>query len=89
MGQGVSRIGTDSAGGTLIGPPKTSTVFVNGALVALDGVIVAPHGTTPHEIATVPSTSQTVYFEKERPVRQGDVATCGHSATGSDNVFSA
>jgi uncharacterized Zn-binding protein involved in type VI secretion len=89
MGKGVSRIGADSAGGTLIGPPKTSTVFVNGNLVALDGVKVAPHGDNPHQSASVPSTSQTVYFEGQRPVRQGDRATCGHSATGSSNVFSA
>jgi uncharacterized Zn-binding protein involved in type VI secretion len=88
MGNGVSRIGADTAGGPIIGPPKSSNVYVNGSLVALDGAKVAPHGDTPHQSASVPATSATVYVNGQHPVRQGDVATCGHSATGSSNVFS-
>lgn len=88
MGKGVSRIGADTAGGTIIGPPKSSNVYVNGSLVALNNAKVSSHGNSPHENASVPATSSTVYVNGQHPVRQGDVATCGHSATGSGNVFS-
>ena len=56
---GVSRVGVDSAGGTITGPGVPSVV-VNGAAASVKGDAVAPHGDNPHASATMVGSSSTV-----------------------------
>lgn len=82
MGKQISRIGVDTAGGVITGPPKSSTVYVNGSLVAIGSGVLVSDG---HTIST---TSSTVFIEGKGPIRKDDVDTGGDKATGSPNVFS-
>ena len=85
---GASRVGTDSAGGTITGP-GCSTVRVNGKSVSVKGDSVTPHAPidTPHDGAPVMvGSSSTVKAGGKFIVRSGDSASCGHSASGSGNV---
>jgi len=84
---GISRVNVDTAGGTITGP-GASTVFVNGSKVSLLGDSVAPHGDSPHNNATMVESSNSVTAEGKGVVRQGDSASCGHTATGSTDTFS-
>jgi uncharacterized Zn-binding protein involved in type VI secretion len=82
---GVSRVGTDLAGGTITGPGETS-VLVNGDAISVLGDAVASHGSAPHNAATMIEGSATVFAGGIAVVRAGDAASCGHTATGSANV---
>ena len=77
---GIARVGVDSAGGTILGGGQ-STVRVNGALVAVLGDAVAPHGEGLHASATLVSASGTVYAGGVAVCRAGDLASCGHTIT--------
>lgn len=58
QGKGVSRIGTDTAGGIIIGP-GSQNVFVEGIKVSLSLDIISTHGLPPHAVAmTVPGQSK-------------------------------
>lgn len=83
---GISRVNVDTAGGTITGP-GSSDVFVNGSKVSLLGDSVAPHGDSPHNNATMVGSSSTVFANGIGVVRQGDAASCGHTATGSSDTF--
>jgi len=83
---GISRVNVDTAGGTITGP-GASSVFVNGSKVSLQGDSVAPHGDPPHRSATMVESSSTVSAEGKGVVRQGDAASCGHTASGSSDTF--
>ncbi len=83
---GISRIGTDTAGGTITSP-GFPTVNVNGSIISILGDSVAPHGDSPHNSATMVESSSTVFAGGIGVVRQNDSASCGHVATGSPNVF--
>ena len=83
---GITRVGVDSAGGIILGGGQ-STVYANGALVAVLGAAVAPHGDGEHARAVMAEASGTVRAGGIRVCRAGDAASCGHSATGSGNVF--
>lgn len=83
---GVSRIGTDAAGGTIIGV-LAPTVFANGANVAVKGCAVAPHGPGVHGGPVMQGSSATVFANGILICRQGDPANCGHPASGSGDVF--
>ena len=83
---GVSRVGVDSAGGTIVGN-LAPTVIVNGAPIAVQGAQVAGHGLPPHSSPVMSAHSGTVIANGIPICRQGDVATCGDAATGSGNVF--
>lgn len=83
---GVSRVGTDSAGGTIIGV-LAPTVFVNSVNVAVLGCAVQGHGPGAHAGPVMAQASSTVFAEGIGVCRQGDQASCGHQATGSGNVF--
>lgn len=83
---GVSRVGTDSAGGTIVGD-LAPTVFVNGKPIAVKGAAVTGHGNGPHSGPVMSGASGTVYANGIAVVRDGDAATCGHTASGSSDVF--
>jgi len=82
---GVSRVGTDKAGGTIVGN-LAPTVFVNGVPIAVKGASVAGHGRSPHSSPVMNGSSGTVKAHGILICRAGDSATCGHAASGSGNV---
>lgn len=82
---GATRKGIDYAGGVLIeGSPN---VFVNAASAVRIGDAVDSHGKSPHSSARMVTGSSSVFINKIGAVRRGDRASCGHTATGSLNVF--
>lgn len=85
---GISRVGVDTAGGTILGGGQ-STVFCNGSVVAVIGDAVAGHGRTPHSSPTMVEGSSTVFAEGIGVCREGDAASCGHTATGSSDTFAS
>lgn len=82
---GASRKGIDEAGGVLL--EGDETVLVNGAAFAFDGVSVARHGDAPHSSPTMIASTGSVFVGGIPVIREGDSATCGHTVSGSDNVF--
>jgi len=83
---GVSRVGVDAAGSTIVGN-LAPTVLVNGSPVAVVGAQVAGHGRGPHSGPTMAAGSGKVYANGIAVVRAGDPATCGHPASGSGDVI--
>lgn len=84
--KGISRVGVDTASGLITGPGATK-VFVEGSKASLHGDAVASHGSGSHSSATMIATTTKVFVEGTPVVRQGDLATCSHAATGSTKVF--
>ena len=82
----MANIGTngDVAGGVFSG--LSTTVFVNGKTIILDGSPVASHGLSPHSNATMIATKASVVINGINPCGTGDVATCGHVLTGTGTV---
>lgn len=83
---GISRVGVDTAGGLITGN-LAPTVTVNSAPIVVDGAQVAGHGTAPHSSPTMIANSANVFANNILVVVEGNSATCGHTATGSSNVF--
>lgn len=83
---GVSRVGTDSAGGTITGMLQDGTVSANGSPISVDGDPVAPHGLPPHAAPTMIAGSNNVFVNGIAVVNAGDSATCGHTSSGSGDV---
>lgn len=83
---GVSRVGVDSAGGTILGPGVPSVV-VNGSPVSVIGDAVAGHGDPPHSAPVMIAGSGTVIAGGIGIVRAGDAASCGDTASGSSDVI--
>lgn len=83
---GAARVNIDTAGGTIIGN-LAPTIFVNGVPVAVLGANVAGHGDPPHAAPVMVQASPNVFANNIAVCREGDQASCGHSATGSSNVF--
>ena len=85
---GVSR-DNDTAVGDLIA--SQSTVFANSNAIIIDGDGVAPHVPCPvvpvHCAATMSAGSNNVFIGGTAVVNAGDSASCGHTSTGSGNVF--
>jgi|688.fasta_scaffold200062_3 uncharacterized Zn-binding protein involved in type VI secretion len=87
---GVSRLEIDVAGGQLVLNPveeKFIKVFANGYPVAVLGATVSSHGRSMHRSSTMASASEKVFAYGIPVCREGDVAGCGHIATGSENVI--
>jgi uncharacterized Zn-binding protein involved in type VI secretion len=82
---GICRANIDSAGGILIN--TQTTVFANGAFVIVHADPVANHGSSPHNSATMIAASNNVFIGGKAVCNAGDLATCGHAATGSVDVF--
>lgn len=83
----IARIGIDTAGGIIISNVASCNVFINGAQAVLAGANIAPHGS--HSNATMVGSSGSVFINGLGVVRQGDVASCGHVATGSGSISAA
>lgn len=84
---GFCRCGIDTAGGTINGVVQDGTVFVNGAVASVNNDPVVPHGVAPHASPVMIAGSNNVFINGIAVCNAGDLATCGHSATGSSNVF--
>lgn len=85
---GIGRKNLDKAGGVIV-EPCAKTVFANYQPVSLDGDLCAPHGIPPHTRPRVVSNlSPTVIAEGLNVVKEGSVATCGHTVIpGSPDVI--
>ena len=86
---GVSRVTVDTAVGTIVGnlAPK---VIVEGVPIVVKGAAVEPHARCPippHCDAVMSGSSAKVQANAIFICREGDAATCGHTATGSGKVF--
>ena len=75
----VAKVGVSTVGGGLITGPGAPTVKVNGATVSVLGDSVASHGSGPHVAATIITASGNVNAEGKGVVRDGDLASCGHT----------
>jgi uncharacterized Zn-binding protein involved in type VI secretion len=58
-GKGITRVGVDSAGGTITGP-GSSSVYANGSPVSLPGDSILSHGISPHDSPVTASPSTNV-----------------------------
>lgn len=83
---GVSRLGIDSAGGTII--TGSNDVYINSANAVRIGDAVAGHGDNEHASPVMVTGSSTVFINSIPLCKSGDLASCGHPSTGSLNVFS-
>ena len=81
---GICRDADDAAGGALI--KSQSTVFANGKNVIVHGDNVTPHGTGLHAGPTMIAGSDSVFIGDIAVCNAGDLATCGHAASGSSTV---
>ena len=83
---GICRDTTDTAGAALI---KTKdTVFINGDEVIVHGDTVTAHLSGEHAAPpTMIAGSKFLYVDGILVCNAGDLATCGHAATGSANTF--
>lgn len=84
---GICRVGVDVAGGIILGVLQDGTVFANGSLVSVDGDLVQGHGPGVHAGPVMIAGSNNVFINGIAVCNAGDLATCGHPASGSSNVF--
>lgn len=82
---GISRVNKDTAGGIIIGE-LVSSVLINNFPIVVKGANIISHGSGPHASSIMIDSSNTVFAEDKAICRSGDLASCGHSATGSNNV---
>ena len=83
---GISRVGVDQAGGTIVGN-LAPTVFINNSPIVVKGAAISGHGRSPHSGPVMVGSSSTVFAHNIAVCRAGDAASCGHTATGSSDVF--
>ena len=82
----------DSAGGQLgvnaSGQKSVinTTVFANSKEIIVNGDIIKPHGSSPHNAATIIAGSKNVFIGGTAVANSGDLATCGHTGSSSSNV---
>lgn len=81
---GATRKGQDSAGGTII--EGSSDVSVNGSPLVRVGDAIEGHGIGVHGGPVMAAGSSTVFVNGIAACRAGDLATCGHPASGSGDV---
>lgn len=73
----------DFCGGAALVPPQQTWFKVDGQPVALLGQAVTPHGSDVHAAASILNTAGFMFkIGGVTPVRQNDIATCGHVTTG-------
>ena len=88
MANGAGRVGIDKfATGAIVGP-GSATVRVDGVPMSVVGDRIAPHGESPHKLASVVTGSATVRVDGKPASVQGiSTASCGHpETTGSSTV---
>ena len=83
---GVTRVLSDNAVGTILGP-GAPTVKTEGQSTSVINDSVSPHGDPPHVSATIVSASSTVFAEGKPVSRIGDSMDFGALFQGSPNVF--
>jgi uncharacterized Zn-binding protein involved in type VI secretion len=86
---GISRIGIDTAGGTIVSNVAPCQVYINGAEAVLQGALILPHGDNQHAAATMVGCSSVVFINGIGVVRLGDAASCGDIATGDAGISAA
>ena len=87
MGTKVSLVGQDSAGGTIVGPGASNWTW-NGKPISLQGDAVAGHGLPPHAAPVIANGSPWMTINGIPVTRAGSsMATCGHPATGSSDMY--
>lgn len=87
MAMGIARLYQDVAGGPLVSGSNNS-VFINGLPGAVMNAVVASHGDSPHNNAVMVTNSNSVFLDGMPACRLNDIASCGHAAIGSNDVFS-
>ena len=83
---GICRVGIDTAGGVILGGGQ-NFVYANSAIVSVDGDLVQGHGPGVHAGPVMIAGSNNVFINGIAVCNAGDLATCGHPASGSSNVF--
>ena len=78
---GASMVGVNTAGGTILGGGQ-GFVRAGGALWAVLGDAVAPHGPGPHVAPVMAQGSAFVRINGIPVCIAGNAATCGHAADG-------
>lgn len=91
LGGGVTRETLDTAGGIILTPDQ-DFVYVNNKLAAVIGTYVQSHypcgdDSPEHCHAYMQTGSSFTYINNVPVCRENDIASCGHVATGSSNVF--
>jgi uncharacterized Zn-binding protein involved in type VI secretion len=61
QGKGASRVGIDTAGGSILGP-GASRVFIEGYNASLIGDAIAPHAPLPPHVAATTLVTQNKVF---------------------------
>ena len=96
---GISRKMKDTVGGGYLTNPdkqynnQSDFCFAENYAIAIDGQSVEAHfpcgqtGGNLHCIASMVDKSDIVFINNKGVIKEGDVATCGHTATGSTTVF--
>ena len=82
---GICRDATDLAGGALI--KSLTTVKANTKDVIVHGDDVTGHGAGLHAGPTMIAGSDNVFIGGIAVCNAGDLATCGHAASGSSDVM--
>jgi uncharacterized Zn-binding protein involved in type VI secretion len=82
---GATRAYRDRAGNIIL--DGITTVRVNNMPIAFRGAPVLFHGRRRHAAPRMVQGSSTVRAGGRSVCRQGDVASCGHRATGSATVY--
>ena len=78
----ISLVGTDTAGGVILGPGKPKWTW-NGKAISVVGDAVAGNGLPPHAAPKIAVGSPWMTIDGIPVTRAGSSATCGHAATGS------
>jgi uncharacterized Zn-binding protein involved in type VI secretion len=78
----MARVGVDMAGGLILGGGQ-GFVRVGGALWAVLGDAVAPHGEGAHGAPVMAEGSSFVRINGIPVCMEGNQASCGHAATGA------
>lgn len=81
----VCRANLDKAGGLIVG--GSSTVFVDGYPVALEGNRVTDHGDSEHDYPILTQGSSRFVVDGIPVILEGvSKASCGHPATSTSSV---
>lgn len=84
---GICRVNKDVAGGKIVGVLQNGTVFANNYLVSVHNDNVQGHGVGEHAGPVMVANSKNVFVNGIAVCKESNQATCGHSASGSVDVF--